>query len=131
MLVAFSSRRLLLAPYTSSHKWASPEYSERTNPTRLFVSDRFLTCFRSAHEHLFILAYPYAFPLDDLQVLQPAQDIMLNLEVGLHAELGTFLDGEGLRLQRLESAGSGQIDGDIRATLNLEGQGLNDTAPFV
>lgn len=56
---------------------------------------------------------------------------MLNLEVGLHAELGTFLDGEGLRLQRLESAGSGQIDGDIRATLNLEGQGLNDTAPFV
>ena len=37
--------------------------------------------------------------LDDLDVLHARQDLVLNSEAGLHAEGGTFLDGEGLGLE--------------------------------
>ena len=47
------------------------------------------------HYHFLVLAHPNALSLDDLQIFQAAQDIMLHLEVGLHAKLSTLLDREG------------------------------------
>lgn len=46
---------------------------------------------------------------------------MLHDEFGLHAELGTFLDGERLLLEVFKSARSGQVDGEVRATFDFEG----------
>lgn len=83
------------------------------------------------HNHLLILTYPDAFPLDDLQILEAAQDIVLHPESSLHAELRALFDGEGLRFQRLNRAGGGQVDGDVRAALDLEGQGADDAASLV
>jgi hypothetical protein len=37
--------------------------------------------------------------LDNLDVLHARQDLVLDSEAGLHAESGTFLDGEGLGLE--------------------------------
>lgn len=45
---------------------------------------------------------------------------MLDLESGLHSELSTFLDREGLLLEMVDSAGRGEIDDDVLATLNLD-----------
>ncbi len=59
------------------------------------------------HNHFLILTHSNAFPLDDLQILQAAQDIVLHPESSLHAELRALFDGEGLRLQRLNGAGGG------------------------
>lgn len=59
------------------------------------------------YNHLFILTNPDAFPLDDLQILEAAQDIVLHPEGSLHAELRALFDGEGLRFQRLNGAGGG------------------------
>lgn len=58
----------------------------------------------NADQHLLVLADTNALSLHDLDVLQAAQDVMLDLESGLHAELGSLFDGERLRLQRLKRA---------------------------
>lgn len=56
---------------------------------------------------------------------------MLHPESSLHAELRALFDGEGLRLQRLNGAGGGQVDGDVGAAFDFEGQGADDAAPLV
>ena len=56
---------------------------------------------------------------------------MLHDEVGLHAEFGSLLDGEGFRFQRLDGAGSGQIDGDVGAAFDLESERLDDAATVI
>ena len=56
---------------------------------------------------------------------------MLHDEVGLHAELGPFLDGERFRFQRFDGAGGGQIDGDVGAAFDLEGERFDDAATLV
>ena len=56
---------------------------------------------------------------------------MLHDEVGLHAELGSFLDGERLRFERLDGTRGGQIDGDVGAPFDLEREGLDDAATLI
>ena len=56
---------------------------------------------------------------------------MLNDEVGLHAKLCAFLDGEGLTFQFLETAGGGQVENDVWTAGNFEAEGLDDAAAFV
>ena len=56
---------------------------------------------------------------------------MLHDEVGLHAEFGSLLDGEGFRFERLDGTGSGQIDGDVGAAFDLEGERLDDAATVI
>ena len=56
---------------------------------------------------------------------------MLHDEVGLHAELGSFLDGEGFRFERLDGAGGGQVDGDVGAAFDLERERLDDAATVI
>lgn len=56
---------------------------------------------------------------------------MLDLEAGLHSELGTFFDGEGFRFQRFERPRNGQVDCDVGAAGYFEGQGVNDATTGV
>ena len=56
---------------------------------------------------------------------------MLHDEIGLHAELGPLLDGEGFRLERLDGPGSGQVDGDVGAAFDLESERLDDAAAVI
>lgn len=62
-----------------------------------------------------------AHPLDNLDVLEARQDLVLDLEDGLHAELGTLLDREGLLLQVIDRAGSRQINDNVGPALDLHG----------
>jgi hypothetical protein len=61
-----------------------------------------------------------------LEVLQAREDLMLHLELGLHAELRALLDPERLVLELLERAGRLEVDDDVRAALDLEAQGEDD-----
>ena len=74
------------------------------------------------HNHLFVLSNPDSFPFHHLQVFQTAQDVMLNLEIGLHAEWGAFFDGEWLRLQSFNGAWCSKIDGDVLTSFDLQGE---------
>lgn len=56
---------------------------------------------------------------------------MLHDKVGLHAEIGAFLDGEGLALEFLNGSGRGQVDGDVRAALDFEAKSLDHAATLV
>ena len=85
----------------------------------------------NAHNHLLILRNLDPFPLRNLQILQSAQDIVLHNEIGLHAELGPFLDGEGFGLQGLDGARGGQVDGDVGTGFDFEGEGFDDAAALV
>ena len=58
-----------------------------------------------------------------LEVLKTCQNLVLDLELCLHAETCTFLDGEGLLLELLEGTRSTQVDDDVVAALYLETKG--------
>jgi len=47
---------------------------------------------------------------------------VLHLELCLHAEPGTFLDGEGLFLKSLDGTGCAQVDDDIIAAFDFESE---------
>jgi hypothetical protein len=51
---------------------------------------------------------------------------MLHLELRLHAELRSFLDHERFVLESLDSSGGLQVNGDVRASLYLQGEGQDD-----
>jgi len=72
-----------------------------------------------------------AFPLCHLQILQPAQYIVLNYKVCFHAKMGSFFDGERFRLESLDGARSSQVDGDVRTTFDFESERLDHAAPLV
>lgn len=61
-----------------------------------------------------------------LEVLEACQNLVLDLELCLHAETCTLLDGEGLLLELLERTRSTQVDDDVVAALYLETKGEND-----
>src|SRR6266699_924438 len=49
-----------------------------------------------SYNHLAVLADPDALALDDLDVMEAAEDLVLDLEGGNHGELGALLDLERL-----------------------------------
>lgn len=51
---------------------------------------------------------------------------MLHHEPGLDAEHCALLDGEGFVLEVVDSARCGEVDGDVRATFDFEGEGFDD-----
>lgn len=79
-------------------------------------------------QHLLILANPDTLSLHDLQVLQTAQNLMVDLEGNLDTECGAFLDGEGLVFQSFEGTGGGEIDDDVRTVFHLESERFDNTA---
>ena len=120
--------------YTSSHALACPACSVRTSPVDVSFPHTISpgqTWRKTTYNHLFILRNLDPFPLRHLQILQPAQHLVLHDESGLHAELGPFLDGEGFRFERLDGPRGGQVDGDVGAAFDFEGEGLDDAAALV
>lgn len=78
------------------------------------------------HNHLRVLGDLDALPLNDLDIVQAAQNLMLDLERGRHGKLGALLDLEGLVLEVLLASGSGQVNGDGVAAGCVHRQGEDD-----
>lgn len=76
---------------------------------------------KHAYNHLGILGNLDTLSLDHLNVVKTAQNLVLNLELGAHGELGTLLDLERLVLEAALTAGSGEIDGNGWATGRVHG----------
>ena len=76
------------------------------------------------HHLLHLVADTHACDL--LQVLQTSQDLVLDLELCLHAECSTLLDGERLLLEGLEGARRLEVDDDVGAALNFETERVDD-----
>ena len=81
---------------------------------------------RKTHNHLRVLGDPDALSLNDLNVVETAEDLVLDLELGAHGELGSLLDCEGLVLEGVLAAGSGEVNGDGVAAGRVHGQGQDD-----
>ena len=94
------------------------------DPYNLRISSLLVTQIsdRRTHNHFFVLADPNSFPFHHLQVFQTAQDVMLNIEVGLHAELSAFLDCERFRLQSFNGARCIKIDGNVFTSFDFQGE---------
>ena len=73
------------------------------------------------YDHLRVLAHSDALSLDNLHIVQPTQDLVLDLERSNHGKLGTFLDLEGLVLERVLTARLLEVDGDGRAARRFQG----------
>ena len=56
---------------------------------------------------------------------------MLHDKVGLHAELGSLLNGERFRFERFDGAWGGQIDGDVGAAFDFESERFDDAATLI
>lgn len=56
---------------------------------------------------------------------------MLHDEIGLHAEFGSLLDGEGFGFERLDRARGRQVDGDVGAAFDFESERLDDAAALI
>ena len=78
------------------------------------------------HQHFAILANLNTLTLDNLDILQAAENLMLNLERDDHRELRTLLDLEWLVLKRSLAAGLREVDCDGVAARRLHGQGMDD-----
>ena len=76
------------------------------------------------HHLLHLVADTHACDL--LQVLQPSKNLMLNLELRLHAECSTFLDCEWLGLESLESTGRLEVDDNVGTALNFKSERVDD-----
>ena len=79
----------------------------------------------NAYHHLLqLIADTHACDL--LEVLETCQNLVLDLELRLHAKLGTLLDGKGLLLELLKRTRSTQVDDDVVAAFYLETKGEDD-----
>lgn len=83
------------------------------------------------YEHLLVLADPDSLALDHLQVLQPAQHLVMHLKNSFCAELGSFLDRERLVLQLIQGVRPGEVDGDVGSSRRFDGQRFDDAFPRV
>ena len=77
-------------------------------------------------DHFLVLAERNTFSLQLLDILETRQDLMLDDEGGFHLICATFLNGKRLLLQSFQGTRSGEVDSDVGATSNLEGEGLDD-----
>lgn len=83
------------------------------------------------HNHLLVLANSDTLALNDLDVVQTAKNLVLNLELGRHGEFHTFLDFEWLVLQRCLGAFLAKVDGHWRSSLTVHGQGEDDADSWI
>ena len=74
------------------------------------------------YQHLLVLADANALALHHLDILQSTQDLMLDLENDLGAELGALLDHEGFLLELLQGIGTRQVHHDIWTARRLDCQ---------
>ena len=77
------------------------------------------------HHLLHLVADTHACDL--LQVLQASQDLVLDLELCLHAEGSTLLDDERLLLEGLKGARRLEVDDDVGTAIDFETERVDDT----
>lgn len=77
------------------------------------------------HHHFLHLAAQRSLA-DLLQVLQARKNLMLHLELCLHAELCAFLNPERLVLELLERAGGLEVDDYVGTAFDLEAEREDD-----
>lgn len=99
--------------------------------TALGVDGLLLRVGSIAAQHLRVLADLDALALDNLDILETAENLVLHLELGDHGELGALLDLERLVLERRLATRRGEIDGYGVATRRLHGELLDDAHPLV
>jgi len=100
-------------------------------PTSLSIDGLLVRVGPVAPQHLAVLADADALALDDLDVREPADDLVLDLEGDDHGELGALLDREGLVLEGGLASRLGEVDGDGSAAGGLEGEGLDNAGARV
>jgi hypothetical protein len=83
---------------------------------------------RVAYNHLIRLAARNtdALPLDDLDVVQTAENLVLDPELGAHGEGGALLDLEGVLLEVVGAARGREVDHNRGAARRLHGERLDD-----
>ena len=99
--------------------------------TLLDISGLLVSAGSVAANHLRILGDSDTLSLDNLNVVKTAENLMLDLELGAHGELGTLLDVEGLVLEGGLASRGRESDGDGRTTRGVHGQGENDAVSGV
>lgn len=88
------------------------------------------TKIKTTYNHLLHLIL-YTHPADDLHVLHAAQNLVLDLETGFHAEGGAFLDCEGMLVEVFKRARLGQVDDDVGSAFYLQAQREDDDFAWV
>jgi len=88
-------------------------------PRTCLLIHRFLRRVRTVRSNHLLSLLAQGVPLHDLEILQAGQDLVLNLELDLHAILGSFLDGEGVRFEILHLARVAKVNDDVRTTFDL------------
>jgi len=88
---------------------------------RLLVS-----VWRVASNHFGCFGNFKARSLDDLDVVQTAEDGVLDLECAAHDKLDALFDPKGLALERLLAAGNRKVDSNGIASERFHGQGDDD-----
>jgi hypothetical protein len=78
------------------------------------------------YNHLRVFGDANALSLNNLDIMQTAQNLVLHLERGAHRKFGTFLDGKGLVLERGFATGCREVDCDGWAAGRVHGQREND-----
>ena len=78
-----------------------------------------------AYHHLLHLVADAHAP-DHLEVLEASQDLVLDLELCLHAERSALFDCERLALESVHRARGPQVDDDVRATFDFEPEREDD-----
>jgi hypothetical protein len=79
----------------------------------------------AAYHHLLHLVAD-THTCDLLQVLQTCQNLVLDLELHLHAESGALLDGEWLALEGLKGARRLEVDDDVGTAIDFETERVDD-----
>jgi hypothetical protein len=72
-----------------------------------------------ASNHFLVLADSDTLSLQKLNILQPTEHFMLHDEDGFHLISTAFFDCERLVFERIDGAGSRDIDGDIGSSLDF------------
>jgi len=92
--------------------------------------DRALNEVGSTHNHLLHLGR-HAQPLNHLYVFHARQNLMLHLELCLHAECRTLLDCEWLVLENFDGARVLQVNNYIWSSFYFETEGEDDAFAWV
>lgn len=86
---------------------------------------------RKTYNHLTILRHLDTLALDNLNIVQAAQNLVLNLESGRHGELGALLDLERLVLEGGLGAGGRKVDRHSWTAGRVHGEAVDDADALV
>ena len=78
------------------------------------------------YQHLLILTNANPLPLNDLHILQPRQNLMMNLKGDLDTKRRPLFDLERFILEGVDGVGRGEIDDHVGTTFDRQGEGFDD-----